>query len=248
MRADVFLVEQGYAKSRSEAQASIKAGLVRADGAILMKPSQALFAGAIVEYQKLHPFVSRGGAKLQAALEHFVPLLGGRGWTLRDAVCLDIGASTGGFTHALSLAGAAKIYAVDVGHGQMNAELANSGNVVVIEGKDARSLTHKDIPEKVDGLVADVSFIGLRLVLEPALGFVRSGGWLIALVKPQFEVGREKIGKGGIVRDGNAQARAVREIVEWIGAQAGWLVVGTMESPVSGGDGNREFFVAARKS
>jgi 23S rRNA (cytidine1920-2'-O)/16S rRNA (cytidine1409-2'-O)-methyltransferase len=245
-RADVFLVEHGYAASRSEAQAAIRAGRVRADGHIVEKPSQTLGEAAAIDYRREHPFVSRGGVKLDAAIMHFAPLMDDR--SLQDAVCLDIGASTGGFTHALSRHGAAKIYAVDVGHGQMNADLAASGKVVLLEGRDARSLTDADIPEPIDCLVADVSFISLKLALTPVLRFVRPGGMLIALVKPQFEAGRAHVGKGGIVKDAAVQQGVLDVIAAWIGEQAGWTVIGTMESPIQGGDGNREFLIAARRA
>jgi len=245
-RADIFLVENGYARSRAEAQAAIRAGKVSAEGKPVLKSAQPIPDGAAIVYEKPHPYVSRGGVKLDAAIKHFSPMLGG--WFTRDAVCLDIGASTGGFTHALSKHGAAKVYAVDVGHGQMHPDLAASRLVVLLEGKDARNLTDADIPEQLDGIVADVSFISLKLVLAPTLRFVRSGGWLIALVKPQFEVGREGVGKGGIVKDEVAQAKAVQGIADWLATQSGWSVIGTMESPITGGDGNREFLLAAKKS
>jgi 23S rRNA (cytidine1920-2'-O)/16S rRNA (cytidine1409-2'-O)-methyltransferase len=245
-RADIFLVEHGYASTRAEAQAAIRAGNVRADGRIVAKPSQNLADGMTIEYRREHPFVSRGGVKLDAAIMHFAPMLGG--WFLRDAICLDIGASTGGFTHALTKHGAEKVYAVDVGHGQMHPTLAASKSVVLLEGRDARNLTDTDIPEKIDGIVADVSFISLKLVLAPTLRFVRTGGWLIALVKPQFEAGREAVGKGGIVRDAAVQDAVLNDLVAWLNAQPGWSVIGAMESPIMGGDGNREFLVAARKS
>lgn len=246
MRADVFLVEHGYAASRAEAQAAIRAGNVRADGRIVEKPSQGLGEGATIEYRREHPFVSRGGVKLDAAINHFAPMLGG--WSPKASVCLDVGSSTGGFTDALLKRGAGKIYAVDVGHGQMNANLAASGKVVLLEGRDARSLTEVDIPEPVDCLVADVSFIGLKLVLAPTLRFVRPGGVLIALVKPQFEAGREAVGKGGIVKDLAVQQASLDRVVAWLNAQPGWVVIGTMDSPIAGGDGNREFLLAARRT
>jgi len=244
MRADVFLVEKGFAASRAEAQAAIRSGNVRADGRVIEKPSQTLTEAMQIEYRREHPFVSRGGVKLDAAINHFAPMFGG--WFLKDAVCLDIGSSTGGFTHALSKHGAEKIYAVDVGHGQMHPNLAASGKVVLLEGRDARSLTDVDIPKPVDCLVADVSFISLKLVLAPTLRFVRSGGCLIALVKPQFEAGRENVGKGGIVKDRAVQEAVLSDMAAWIGAQPEWTVVGSMESPIEGGDGNREFLIAAR--
>ncbi len=241
MRADIFLVEQGYAKSRSEAQAAIKAGLVKAGGALLSKPSQTIAAGVVIEYQKPHPFVSRAGGKLAAALDHF-------GLTPGDRVCLDLGASTGGFTQVLLERGAARVYALDVGRGQMDADLAGDPRVHVREGTNARDLAASDLPEPVTALTADVSFISLKLALAPALALAARSAWAVALVKPQFEVGKAAIGKGGIVRDAKARDRALAGIVDFIAATPGWRVLGTMESPVSGGDGNIEYLLAAAKA
>lgn len=246
MRADVFLVENGFAASRAEAQAAIRAGKVCADGRLIEKPSQTLSPAMRIDYAREHPFVSRGGVKLDAAIEHFAPLLGGA--FLKGAVCLDIGSSTGGFSDVLLRRGAERIYAVDVGRGQMHLGLAAGGKIVLLEGRDARSLTGADIPEPIDCLVADVSFIGLKLVLAPVLGFVRSGGCLIALVKPQFEAGRAHIGKGGIVKDRAIQEAVLADIAAWLGAEPSWTVIGTMDSPIAGGDGNREFLITARRS
>lgn len=241
MRADIFLVEQGYAKSRSEAQAAIKAGLVRAGGALLSKPSQAIPLGAAIEYAKPHRFVSRAGSKLVAALDHFT-------LTPRDCVCLDLGASTGGFTQVLLERGAARVYAVDVGHGQMDAELARDPRVRLREGVNARDLKPADLAEPVTALTADVSFISLKLALPPALSLAAAGAWGIVLVKPQFEAGREAVGKGGIVRDEAAREAALKGISDFIAAAAGWHVLGAIESPIPGGDGNIEYLLAARKT
>jgi 23S rRNA (cytidine1920-2'-O)/16S rRNA (cytidine1409-2'-O)-methyltransferase len=240
-RADQFLVEQGFAASRSEAQAAIRAGLVRIDGDVLAKPSKPMTAGAKIEYQKPHPYVSRGGIKLAAALEKFALSPEGR-------VALDIGASTGGFTEVLLGGGATKVYAIDVGHAQMNPALARDRRVAARDGVNARDLTEQHVPHAPGAITADVSFIGLKLVLPPALAMAASGAWLVALVKPQFEVGRDWIGKGGIVRDGEAQDAALRDIESWLGNQKGWSVLGTMESPIQGGDGNKEFLIAAQKA
>lgn len=239
MRADLFLVERGFAQSRSEAQAAIRAGNVRADGETIAKPSQTLGEGAAIEYAKPHPYVSRGGLKLAAALEHFA-------LSPEDRVCLDIGASTGGFTEVLLAGGASRVYAIDVGHGQLHPKLARDPRVMRRDGVNARDLSRKDVPEPVSAIVADVSFIGLKLALPPALSFAAQGAWLVALVKPQFEVGRFAIGKGGIVRDAAAQKAALEDISEWFSALS-WNVLGTMESPITGGDGNREFLIAAEK-
>ncbi|HEV7960211.1 MAG TPA: TlyA family RNA methyltransferase [Rhizomicrobium sp.] len=241
MRADVFLVEQGYAKSRSEAQAAIKAGLVKVGGALLLKPSQSVAAGTRVEYQKPHPFVSRGGVKLAAALDHF-------GLSPAGRVCLDLGASTGGFTQVLLDGGAARVYALDVGSGQMDADLARDPRVTLREGVNARDLKPADFAEPVTALTADVSFISLKLALPPALSLAARGAWGIVLVKPQFEAGREAIGKGGIVRDAAAREAALISISDFIAATPGWRVLGTTESPIPGGDGNIEYLLAARKA
>jgi 23S rRNA (cytidine1920-2'-O)/16S rRNA (cytidine1409-2'-O)-methyltransferase len=240
MRADVFLVEQGYAKSRSEAQAAIKAGLVKAGGAQLSKPSQTIAAGVAIEYQKPHPFVSRAGGKLTAALDHF-------GLAPQDRVCLDLGASTGGFTQVLLERGAARVYALDVGHGQMDAGLARDPRVCLREGFNARDLAPSDLPEPITALTADVSFISLKLALAPALALAARGAWAVVLVKPQFEVGKSGVGKGGIVRDVDAREAALKGITDFIAAAPGWRVLGTMESPVHGSDGNIEYLLAAAK-
>jgi 23S rRNA (cytidine1920-2'-O)/16S rRNA (cytidine1409-2'-O)-methyltransferase len=240
MRADVFLVEQGYAKSRSEAQAAIKAGLVKVGGTLLSKPSQSIAADVGIEYSKPHPFVSRAGGKLAAALDHF-------GLSPLERVCLDLGASTGGFTQVLLERGAAQVYALDVGHGQMNADLARDPRVDLREGANARDLAASDLPEPVTALTADMSFISLKLALPPALALMARGAWVVVLVKPQFEVGKARIGKGGIVRDAPARERALAGIVDFISATPGWQVLGTMESPMPGGDGNIEYLLAALK-
>ncbi len=239
MRADIFLVEHGYAKSRSEAQAAIRAGTVRADGAQIEKPSQAMKANVNIDYKKPHPYVSRGGVKLAAALEKFA-------LSPEDRICLDIGASTGGFTEVLLAGGAARVYAIDVGHGQLSGKIARDMRVVRRDGVNARDLTSTHVPEAPNAIVADVSFIGLKLALPPALAMAAPGAWLVALVKPQFEVGRFAIGKGGVVRDAAAQSAALDDIATWISA-SGWTVLGTMESPITGGEGNREFLLAAEK-
>ena len=240
-RADIFLVEHGHAVTRTEAQGAIRAGKVLADGEPVLKPSQLIEEGAQITYAKAHPYVSRGALKLVAALDHF-------GLSPEGLVCLDVGASTGGFTEVLLERGAAKVYAVDVGHGQLHPRLAGDPRVIRIDGVNARDLAPSHVAEEVDVVVADVSFIGLRLVLPGPLKRVRSGGWLVALVKPQFEAGREWVGKDGLVKDEAARDEAVRAIAAWLGSQSGWSVLGTLESPIQGGDGNREFLVAAKQA
>ena len=241
MRADIFLVEQGYAKSRAEAQAAIKAGLVKAGGALLSKPSQRVTADAVIEYCKPHPFVSRAGAKLAAALDHF-------GFSPQTRICLDLGASTGGFTQVLLERGASRVYALDVGRGQMDRKLAQDPRIVSREAINARDLAATDLPEPITALTADVSFISLKLALPPALSLVAAGTWAVVLVKPQFEVGRGAIGKGGIVREAHAREAALAGIADFVEATPGWRVLGTMESPIAGGDGNIEYLLAASKA
>lgn len=241
MRADIFLVEQGYAKSRAEAQAAIKAGLVKAGGAALSKPSQTIAADAIIEYRKPHPFVSRAGGKLAAALDHF-------GLSPQNRVCLDLGASTGGFTQVLVERGAARVYALDVGRGQLDSSLAQDPRIVSREAINARDLAPGDFPEPITALTADVSFISLKLALPPALSLAAPGAWAVVLVKPQFEVGKGALGKGGIVRDAKARDTALKGIRDFIAAMPGWRVLGTMESPMTGGDGNIEYLLAASKT
>jgi 23S rRNA (cytidine1920-2'-O)/16S rRNA (cytidine1409-2'-O)-methyltransferase len=240
-RADVFLVEHGYAASRAEAQAAIHAGNVRAGGAPVVKSSQSIAEDAVIEYAKAHPYVSRGGVKLAAALDRFE-------LSPKDLVCIDVGASTGGFSDVLLERGATKVYAVDVGHGQLHPRLAADPRVVSLEGVNARDLTPAHIPEPLQAIVADVSFVGLKQVLPGAIQFAQPDSFLVALVKPQFEAGRENIAKGGIVKSEDARRKALQSIVEWLGAQPHWSVLGTMESPIAGGDGNREFLVAAKRA
>ncbi len=239
LRADLFLVEHGFAASRAEAQSAIAAGKVSADGLCLTKPSQRLAPGAQIGFAKAHPYVSRGALKLAAALDAFA-------LSPRDRVCLDIGASTGGFTEVLLERGARHVHAIDVGHGQFHPTLAADPRVTLREGVNARDLGRGDVADDVEAIVADVSFISLKVALPAALGLARSGAWLVALVKPQFEAGRAALGKGGVVRDEETRLASVRSIVEWLGSQ-GWPPLGSIESPIAGGSGNREYLVAARK-
>jgi 23S rRNA (cytidine1920-2'-O)/16S rRNA (cytidine1409-2'-O)-methyltransferase len=240
-RADLLLAEKGHAASRTEAQAAIRAGLVKVDGEVLTKPSKTIADDAAIEYQKPHPFVSRGGVKLAAALDHFH--LSAEGLN-----CLDIGASTGGFTEVLLAGGAARVYAVDVGHGQLHASVARDPRVIRRDGVNARDLSATHVPDAPQAIVMDVSFIGLKLVLPPALEMAESGAWLVALVKPQFEVGRLWVGKGGIVKDAEMRAEALMGIEKFIGSISRWTVIGHIESPIQGGDGNLEYLIAAQKS
>jgi 23S rRNA (cytidine1920-2'-O)/16S rRNA (cytidine1409-2'-O)-methyltransferase len=213
---------------------------VRADGVTIEKPAQLLKPDACVEYAPAHPFVSRGALKLAAALDRF-------SLSPEGLICLDIGASTGGFTEILLARGASKVYAVDVGHGQLHPKLAGDERVVSIEGMNARALSRENVGAAPDFVVADVSFISLKLALPPALALAKPGAGLVALVKPQFEVGRAGIGKNGIVRSEADRRAALDNIATWLSSDRGWIVDGTMDSPIEGGDGNREFLIAARK-
>jgi 23S rRNA (cytidine1920-2'-O)/16S rRNA (cytidine1409-2'-O)-methyltransferase len=240
-RADVFLVEHGYAKSRAEAQEAIEAGKVFADGRRVIKASQSLNESSRIKYERAHPYVSRGAMKLAGALNHFKLEPYG-------LVCLDIGASTGGFSELLLLRGAKRIYAIDVGHGQLDPKLAKDIRVISLEKLNARDLKDSHlVGQRPQAIVADVSFISLKLALPPALAMAENGAWLIALVKPQFEVGKEHVGKGGIVKDSYQQTHALMEIIQWLTYEQKWNVLGHMDSPITGGDGNREFLIAAVK-
>jgi 23S rRNA (cytidine1920-2'-O)/16S rRNA (cytidine1409-2'-O)-methyltransferase len=240
-RVDQLLVERGLAESRAKAQALVMAGLVFSREKRIEKSGTTLAPDAPLAVKgKPHPWVSRGGVKLAHALEHFAIDPGG--W-----VCLDIGASTGGFTEVLLAKGAAKVYAVDVGHGQLDWSLRQNERVVVLERKNARHLTRAEVPDPVDLVVCDASFIGLRTVLPAPLALTKPQAALIALIKPQFEAGPETVGKGGIVRDEAVRAEVCATISAWLAAQPGWQVQGVAPSPIEGADGNKEFLIAARK-
>jgi 23S rRNA (cytidine1920-2'-O)/16S rRNA (cytidine1409-2'-O)-methyltransferase len=234
-RADQLLVERGLFASRARAQEAISAGLVRADGETVRKASQSLAADARLEGAPVHPWASRGGLKLIAALDAF-------GLDPAGLPCLDLGASTGGFTDVLLSRGAKSVVAVDVGHGQFR--LAADARVRSLEGRDARGLTAADLFEPPQGVVCDVSFISQRLVLPAALALTAPGAWLATLVKPQFEVGPARVVKG-LVKDEAAlteACEAVRASVEGLG----WAVLGVIPSPIAGGEGAREFLLGAR--
>jgi len=236
-RADLLLVERGLFESRAKARAAIEAGLVTADGAPVRKPSETVALECVLRAAPAHPWVSRGGVKLVAALDHFGFDPGGRAG-------LDIGASTGGFTEVLLAHGARRVYAVDVGHGQLHERVASRPDVVVLEDVDARSLTAATIPEPLAFATVDVSFISLTLVLPPVLALLRPPAWLVALIKPQFEAGRRRL-KKGVVRDPQVHAAVCDEIAGFVAGQ-GWAVAGIIPSPIAGGDGNREFLLGAR--
>lgn len=237
-RADIFLVEKGFYQSRTRAQEAITAGLVKIDGEILQKASQMVFSDARVEAEQPHEFVSRGGMKLEAALQHFH-------CTVRGMTCLDLGASTGGFTEVLLRHEALKVYAVDVGHGQLHEKLREDDRVINLEKTDARSLTPDLIPEAIDCIVSDVSFISLKLVLPAAVAFTKSDAQLIILVKPQFEAGKAAV-KKGIVRDKHIHEQVCREMQTFV-EELGFSVEGIIPSPITGGDGNTEFLLVAHR-
>ena len=240
-RVDQLLVERGLAESRARAQALVMAGLVWSGEKRIDKPGATLAAEAPLAVKgKAHPWVSRGGVKLAHALEHFAIDPAG-------FVCLDIGASTGGFTEVLLAKGAAKVYAVDVGHGQLDWKLRQDNRVAVLERSNARHLSRAEVPEPVDLVVCDASFIGLRTVLPAPLALTKPKAALVALIKPQFEAGPDKVGKGGIVRDEAVRAEVCEIIRAWLAAQPGWRVLGLTPSPIEGADGNKEFLIAARK-
>ena len=240
-RADQLLVEQGLAENRTKAQALILAGLVSCGERRVDKPGEQLAADqTLVLKDRDHPWVSRGGVKLAAALDHFAITVDGQ-------VALDIGASTGGFTEVLMSRGAQRVYAVDVGHGQLAWKLRQDPRVIVRERVNARYLTRAEIPEPVDMITCDASFIGLATVLPAALALAAGKAQLVALVKPQFEAGPAHVGKGGVVRDPAVHRQVCERAAAWVAAQPGWSVVGIVESPILGPEGNREFLLYARR-
>jgi 23S rRNA (cytidine1920-2'-O)/16S rRNA (cytidine1409-2'-O)-methyltransferase len=239
-RADQLLADRGLAESRSRAQALILAGLVYSGDRKIEKAGQPLAPDApLVVRGKDHPWVSRGGLKLDHALGHF-------DWDVAGITAVDVGASTGGFTDVLLHRGAAKVFAVDVGHGQLAWKLREDERVVVLERTNARHLTAEQIPEQIDLVVCDASFIALSKVLPAALDLARPGARLAALIKPQFEAGKGEVGKGGVVRDPDVHQRVCDDVVAWLGS-IGWQVLGVTTSPITGPEGNIEFLVAAMK-
>ena len=234
-----MLVDRGLVESRTRAQALIMAGLVFAGTRKVDKPGQTLADDVVLDVRgRDHPWVSRGGIKLAHGLAHF-------GWAIDGLVAIDVGSSTGGFTDVLLSQGATRVYAVDSGTNQLAWKLRQDPRVVVHEQTSARILTEAHIPEPVDLIVCDASFIGLAKVLERPLSFARRGARLLALIKPQFEAGRDEVGKGGVVRDPAIHARVCREVAAWLEGQ-GWRVEGIVESPITGPEGNVEFLIAAQ--
>jgi 23S rRNA (cytidine1920-2'-O)/16S rRNA (cytidine1409-2'-O)-methyltransferase len=239
LRLDQLLVERGLVETRTRAQALVIAGLVFSGEQRLDKPGAAVKPDIPLELRgEPHPYVSRGGLKLAHGLDHFAidPV---------GVTALDVGASTGGFTDVLLQRGAAKIYAVDVGHGQLAWKLRSDDRVVVLERTNARYLSAEAIPEPVDLVVCDASFIGLETVLPAGLALARPGAHLVALIKPQFEVGRADVGKGGVVRDPALHEQVCARIAGWLETTMRWRLLGITPSPILGPEGNREFLVAA---
>ena len=238
-RADQLLVNRGLAESRTRAQALILAGHVYAGDRKVEKAGQQFTDDvALVVRGRDHPWVSRGGIKLAHGLAHF-------GWDVTGAVAIDVGSSTGGFTDVLLNRGAVRVYAVDSGTNQLAWKLRQDGRVIVHEQTSARILTAAHIPEAVDVIVCDASFIGLTKVLERPMSFAKPSARLLALIKPQFEAARGEVGKGGVVRDALVHQRVCDEVTTWLWSR-GWAVAGVTPSPITGPEGNVEFLVAAR--
>jgi 23S rRNA (cytidine1920-2'-O)/16S rRNA (cytidine1409-2'-O)-methyltransferase len=238
-RADVLLVERGLFDSRAKARAAIEAGNVAADGSTVAKPSELLDADAALTTSPAHPWVGRGALKLAHALDLWPIAVEGRS-------VLDVGASTGGFTEVCLARGAARVCAVDVGHGQLHPSLASNPRVINLEGLDARTLDSTVIDGPPQLIVCDASFIGLAKVLPAALALAAPNADLVALVKPQFEAGPERVGKGGLVKDAAVRQAVIADVSRWLEA-SGWPVHAVSESPIAGGDGNVEFLIWARR-
>lgn len=242
VRLDTLVSDRGLAASRARARDAILRGHVKVDGQIVTKPSLNVPPESEITLDDpAADYVSRAGLKLEAALDHFAFPVAGR-------TALDLGASTGGFTEALLRRDVAHVVAIDVGHGQMHPRVGADNRVTVIEGLNARDLTRLDLNgHRFDLLVADVSFISLRLALPPALELAESGTSAVILVKPQFEAGREAIAKNGLLRDPDSAPLVAEALRDWLAAQPGWRVIGLIPSPIAGGDGNHEFLLAAEK-
>ena len=241
IRLDQLLVDRGLADSRTKAQALVMAGLVYAVDRRRDKPGAQVAEDAEITVKgKDHPWVSRVGMKLAKGLDHF--RIDPTGLT-----CLDLGASTGGFTDVLLTNGAAKVYAIDVGQGQLDWKLRTDDRVVVLEKTNARHLTADQVPDPIDLIVCDVSFIGLEKVLPPAMALARPGAHLVALIKPQFQAGPGQVGKGGVVRDPAVHQAVCDEVEAFVAGDCGWTVLGITPSPIKGPEGNIEFLIGAVK-
>lgn len=239
IRLDKLLVNRGLAANRSKAQALAMAGCVFQGEQRLNKPGQLMPVKVEITLRgQIHRWASRGGLKLEYGLNHF-------GLIIQGLTALDIGSSTGGFTDVLLVNGASRVYAVDVGYGQLLPRLRYDPRVVILERTNARYLTAMQVPEPIDLVVCDVSFIGLRVVLPASLSLTHHGTQLLALIKPQFEVSKDQIGKKGVVYDYSLQVEACVRITSWLASMPGWHVLGVIESPIVGAEGNREFLVYA---
>lgn len=239
-RLDVYLVTSGQFDSRAQARAAIEAGKVLVDGQVVRKASLAVAEGAVISAEKLHPYVSRAALKLKGALDEFDVDVTGK-------ACLDVGASTGGFIEVLLEAGARHVTGVDVGTGQLHSTLRQDARVTSLEQMDARELTAESLPAPPEIITCDASFIGLAKVIDTPLSLAAARCDLIALFKPQFEVGRLHVGKGGLVKDDAALRAALERFRIWLNGRYGFEIRGVADSPITGGDGNREFLVHARK-
>ena len=240
-RLDQLLVSRGLFESRSRAHDAIERGTVKVAGSVASKAGKMVDEAAeIAVDDPAQAYVSRAALKLIAALDHF-------GLSPEGMTCLDVGASTGGFTQVLLERGATHVTALDVGHGQLDRRLRDDPRVTNIEGLNARDLTQRDLSTLTQAIVSDVSFISLKLALPPALELAEHGAWLAALVKPQFEAGREAIGKGGILKDPALGPRIAADLEAWLNSLGGWRSLGVIPSPIAGGDGNQEYLLAGRK-
>ena len=237
MRADKFLATQGFYESRAKAREAIEAGLVKADGLVVSKPSQILSTEMSIDATAPYPWVSRAGLKLEHALRVF-------NVSVKDRTCLDVGASTGGFSHVLAQSGAGVIYAVDVGRDQLHHTLKTHPKIISMEQTDARNLNAVDFKDPPELIVCDVSFISCMKALQRPLDLAASKADLVTLVKPQFEVGKDGVGKGGIVRDQALSERAVENVKNWL-ISRGWQIRNQDISPIKGGSGNTEYLLHA---
>ena len=240
VRLDTALVQRGLVESREKAKRIIMAGLVRVDGVLVDKPGKNIHSESVITVtERYPPYVSRGGIKLESALHHF-------GVSVRGLTIMDVGASTGGFTDCLLQRGAKKVIAVDVGYGQLHWKLRNDSRVKILERTNIRYLTPQDVKDTIDAATIDVSFISLRLVIPPVTRILAPSSFIIALIKPQFEVGKDQVGKGGVVKDPELHRQVIREISEFSGSM-GWDVQGIFKCPLPGPKGNREFFIYLKK-
>ena len=242
LRLDQLLVDRGLIETRSRAQAMIMAGNVYSDTKRLDKAGQKVAADIPIELKgQDHPWVSRGGIKLVQGLDEF-------NIDVTGFIGVDVGSSTGGFTDVLLTRGADKVYSVDVGHGQLAWKLRSDERVVVMERTNARHLTDEDIPDSIDIVVCDASFIGLQTVLPAAMELVKTDGYLVALIKPQFEVGKGRVGKGGVVREPELHQEVCEKIETWLNGLVNWSVLGITQSPIKGPEGNIEFLICAKRT